>query len=107
MESADVHPNAVVVRTNLSPSQRRFGSTISHLQICQFESDDFEDEWTYEEEDNTHFWLHVRRLFGAVSDWPNCGPRKTPTPDLGASFGSLRCVLSSKAMMAQSVQAMS
>jgi hypothetical protein len=43
MVFADAHPDPVVVSIDLSPSQRTFVSP-----TCQFESDECEDEWTYE-----------------------------------------------------------
>lgn len=63
MDFADAHPSAVVVGTDLSPIQPSFVPP-----NCQFEIDDCEDEWTYEL--NSFDFVHVRCLFGAISDWP-------------------------------------
>ena len=61
MDFADLHPEASVIGTDLSPIQPAF--VPSNLR---FEVDDCCDEWLYEKPFD---FIHVRGLFGCVSDW--------------------------------------
>ena len=59
---ADLYPSARVVGTDLSPIQPVFVPP-----NCIFEIEDFNLPWTYRE---NHFdFIHIRELFGCVSDW--------------------------------------
>lgn len=63
MDMADKFPNAEVIGTDLSPIQPEWVPP-----NVRFEIDDAESEWTYGE---NHFdYIHIRCLFGAISDWP-------------------------------------
>ncbi|KAL3476804.1 S-adenosyl-L-methionine-dependent methyltransferase [Aspergillus californicus] len=63
VDFADDHPSAEVIGTDLSPIQPSFVPP-----NLRFEIDDATDTWVYPE---NHFDLvHVRSLYGAVSDWP-------------------------------------
>ncbi|KAJ9644710.1 hypothetical protein H2199_003673 [Coniosporium tulheliwenetii] len=60
---ADLHPEAEVIGTDLSPTQPGFVPP-----NLKFIIDDATDEWTWPE---NHFdFVHVRSLFGCFSDWP-------------------------------------
>src|SRR5947207_772694 len=63
IDFADSHPSAAVIGTDLSPIQPSFVPP-----NCQFQLDDCEDEWTFE--NDAFDFVHVRCLFGAISDWP-------------------------------------
>ncbi|KAB8078099.1 S-adenosyl-L-methionine-dependent methyltransferase [Aspergillus leporis] len=61
IEFADVHPEATVIGTDLSPIQPNFVPPNVY-----FEVDDCCDEWLYK----TPFdFIHVRGLYGCVADW--------------------------------------
>lgn len=61
MDFADIHPEATVIGTDLSPIQPAFVP-----ENLRFEVDDCCDDWLY----NKPFdFIHVRGLFGCVSDW--------------------------------------
>ncbi|GAB1197605.1 hypothetical protein APSETT444_006903 [Aspergillus pseudonomiae] len=60
---ADEYPSAEIIGTDLSPTQPSFVPP-----NLRFEIDDAEDSWAYPE---NHFDLiHVRALYGAISNWP-------------------------------------
>ncbi|KAL1613949.1 hypothetical protein SLS54_010159 [Diplodia seriata] len=64
IDFADAHPEADVVGTDLSPTQPGWVP-----QNCRFEIDDANDvPWTWR--DDSFDFVHVRSLFGCVSDWP-------------------------------------
>jgi hypothetical protein len=59
---ADTYPSAQIVGTDLSPIQPSFVPP-----NCHFEIEDLNSTWTYPE---NHFdFIHIRELFGCVSDW--------------------------------------
>jgi len=61
-EMAETYPSARVTGTDLSPIQPTFVPP-----NCQFEIDDVNGKWTYPK---NHFdFIHMRELFGCVSDW--------------------------------------
>ncbi|KAJ0299082.1 uncharacterized protein N0V96_007059 [Colletotrichum fioriniae] len=63
IEMADEFPTADVYGVDLSPIQPEWVPT-----NCKFHVDDYEDEWTYREEE--HFdYIHGRALSGTSSDW--------------------------------------
>ncbi|EFR03995.1 UMTA [Nannizzia gypsea CBS 118893] len=60
---ADEYPSAEVIGTDLSPIQPAFVPP-----NLRFEIDDASEDWTFPE---NHFDLiHIRALYGAISDWP-------------------------------------
>ncbi|KAF3900098.1 UMTA protein [Trichophyton interdigitale] len=60
---ADEYPSAEVIGTDLSPIQPAFVPP-----NLRFEIDDASEDWTFPED---HFDLiHIRALYGAISDWP-------------------------------------
>ncbi|GAB7348091.1 hypothetical protein MBLNU459_g6116t2 [Dothideomycetes sp. NU459] len=62
IDVADKHPQAQVTGTDLSPIQPDLVPP-----NCVFEIDDATLEWTWEE---NHFdFVHVREMFGSISDW--------------------------------------
>ncbi|PUU77958.1 S-adenosyl-L-methionine-dependent methyltransferase [Tuber borchii] len=63
MDMADKFPDAEVIGTDLSPIQPEWVPPNVHFEI-----DDAESPWTYPE--NFFDFIHVRCLFGAISDWP-------------------------------------
>lgn len=60
---ADAYPSAEVIGTDLSPIQPLFVPS-----NVKFELDDAQLEWTYKP--NTFDFVHIRCLFGSISDWP-------------------------------------
>jgi len=61
-EMADAYPSAHVIGTDLSPIQPFFVPP-----NCAFEIEDLNLDWSYP---NNHFdFIHVRELFGCVTDW--------------------------------------
>lgn len=58
---ADQHPSAFIIGSELSAIQPS-----SVPPNVQFEIDDCEDEWLYTEDFD---FVHVRGLYGCVSDW--------------------------------------
>ncbi|KAF7588111.1 hypothetical protein BBP40_006176 [Aspergillus hancockii] len=62
IEFADMHPSARVIGTDLSPIQPSFVPP-----NLQFEVDDCCDPWLYQK--NIFDLVHVRGLYGCVSDW--------------------------------------
>ncbi|EKG10536.1 Methyltransferase type 11 [Macrophomina phaseolina MS6] len=65
IDFADAHPEAEVVGTDLSPTQPTWVPP-----NCRFEIDDANDDsgWTWPS--NSFDFIHVRSLFGCISDWP-------------------------------------
>ncbi|EOD51843.1 putative sam dependent methyltransferase protein [Neofusicoccum parvum UCRNP2] len=64
IDFADAHPEAEVVGTDLSPTQPGWVPA-----NCRFEIDDAnEPAWTWR--DGSFDYVHVRSLFGCISDWP-------------------------------------
>lgn len=61
LDYADLHPEATVIGTDLSPIQPSFVPPNLHFEI-----DDCCDEWLYK---RPFDFIHVRGLFGSVSDW--------------------------------------
>ena len=61
--SADNYPNWKVLGTDLSPIQPSFIPP-----NCKFELEDFEQEWTFREEEQFDY-IHIRYLVGTVRDW--------------------------------------
>lgn len=60
---ADKFFDAEVIGTDLSPVQPGM-----QPDNCRFEIDDCMSEWVYPE---NHFdFIHIRGLFGSISDWP-------------------------------------
>ncbi|KAE8380203.1 S-adenosyl-L-methionine-dependent methyltransferase [Aspergillus bertholletiae] len=62
IEFGDMHPSARVIGTDLSPIQPSFTPP-----NVQFEVDDCCDPWLYK--NDTFDFVHVRGLYGCVSDW--------------------------------------
>ncbi|KAF5230777.1 hypothetical protein FAUST_9634 [Fusarium austroamericanum] len=64
IEMADEYPNASVAGVDLSPIQPDWvpGN-------CVFHVDDYEDEWTYRENERFDY-IHGRALCGTSADWP-------------------------------------
>ncbi|OAL71962.1 UMTA protein [Trichophyton violaceum] len=63
IDFADEYPSAEVIGTDLSPIQPAFVPP-----NLRFEIDDASEDWTFPED---HFDLiHIRSLYGAISDWP-------------------------------------
>ncbi|KAJ1717572.1 S-adenosyl-L-methionine-dependent methyltransferase [Aspergillus flavus] len=62
IEFGDMHPSAKVIGTDLSPIQPSFTPP-----NVQFEVDDCCDPWLYK--NDTFDFVHVRGLYGCVSDW--------------------------------------
>jgi hypothetical protein len=61
-DTADAYPSAQVIGSDLSPIQSRFVPP-----NCTFEIEDLESTWAYPQ---NHFdFIHIRELFGCVSDW--------------------------------------
>jgi hypothetical protein len=59
---ADTYPSAHVIGTDLSPIQPTYIPP-----NLRFEIEDFDSTWTYPK---NHFcYIHIRELFGCVSDW--------------------------------------
>lgn len=65
IDIADEFPRASVFGVDLSPIQPEWvpGN-------CRFHVDDYEDEWTYREDERFDY-IHGRALSGTVADWPN------------------------------------
>jgi SAM-dependent methyltransferase len=63
IDFADMFPNAEVIGTDLSPIQPTWVPP-----NLRFEIDDSTQPWTYK--DNTFDYVHMRYLFGSISDWP-------------------------------------
>ena len=63
MDFADTHPAAEVTGVDLSPVQPTWVPP-----NCRFLVDDFTSEWT--DDEDTYDFVHIRCLFGSVSDWP-------------------------------------
>ncbi|KAL1840006.1 hypothetical protein VTJ49DRAFT_923 [Mycothermus thermophilus] len=64
IDLADEFPRANVLGVDLSPIQPEWvpGN-------CRFHVDDYEDEWTYREDEKFDY-IHGRALCGTVADWP-------------------------------------
>ncbi|KAK2747804.1 hypothetical protein FQN57_001834 [Myotisia sp. PD_48] len=63
IDFADEYPSAEVIGTDLSPTQPSFVPP-----NLRFEVDDASEDWTFPRD---HFDLiHIRALYGAISDWP-------------------------------------
>lgn len=63
IDVADEYPSAIVLGTDLSPSQPTWVPP-----NCKFMVDDAEAEFPWAE--NTYDFVHIRGLHGAISDWP-------------------------------------
>ncbi|TDZ35511.1 Secondary metabolism regulator LAE1 [Colletotrichum spinosum] len=63
MDMADEFPSAEVFGVDLSPIQPEWVPT-----NCKFHVDDYEDEWTYREDERFDY-IHGRALGGTSSDW--------------------------------------
>jgi ubiquinone/menaquinone biosynthesis C-methylase UbiE len=63
IDFADQFPSAEVIGTDLSPTQPSFVPP-----NLRFELDDAQLDWTFN--DGTFDYVHLRCLFGAISDWP-------------------------------------
>jgi len=63
IDFANQYPDAIVHGTDLSPIQPDFVPL-----NCEFFIDDAQDEWTYPP--NHLDFVHIRGLFGSISDWP-------------------------------------
>lgn len=63
IEIADLYPSATVTGIDLSPIQPEFVPP-----NCKFEIDDATKEWTFEK--GYFDIIHIRRLQGAIPDWP-------------------------------------
>jgi len=63
IDVADEYPSAVVIGTDLSPSQPTWVPP-----NCKFMIDDMESDFCWEE--NTFDYIHIRTLFGTIRDWP-------------------------------------
>src|SRR2546423_9826381 len=64
IEMADEFPNAIVVGTDLSPTQPTWVPP-----NCKFYIDDAEAEWGYSTDEHFDF-IHGRDLGGGIADWP-------------------------------------
>lgn len=64
MDMADEYPSATIFGTDLSPIQPEWVPN-----NCKFYMDDYEDEWTYNEDEMFDF-IHGRALSGSSSNWP-------------------------------------
>ena len=63
-DMADTYHSAQVIGTDLSPIQPTFGPP-----NCTFEIEDLNSTWVHPE---NHFdFIHIRELFGCVTDWDN------------------------------------
>lgn len=63
IDFADEFPDALVVGTDLSPTQPTWVPP-----NVRFELDNATEEWTWS--DNMFDFVHMRYLFGAIADWP-------------------------------------
>ncbi|KFY24031.1 hypothetical protein V493_05478 [Pseudogymnoascus sp. VKM F-4281 (FW-2241)] len=63
IDFADQFPSAEVIGTDLSPTQPSFVPP-----NLRFELDDAQLDWTFNE--HTFDYVHLRCLFGSISDWP-------------------------------------
>ncbi|KAL2353359.1 S-adenosyl-L-methionine-dependent methyltransferase [Cryomyces antarcticus] len=63
IDMADPFPDCEVIGTDLSPTQ----VNIAPPNVT-FEIDDSQSVWTYPE--NSFDYIHIRGLFGSISDWP-------------------------------------
>lgn len=63
IDFADQFPSAEIIGTDLSPTQPSFVPP-----NLRFELDDAQLDWTFNS--NTFDYVHIRGLFGGVSDWP-------------------------------------
>lgn len=64
IDIADEFEDAVVLGVDLSPIQPEWVPP-----NCRFYVDDFEDEWTYGEDERIDY-IHGRAMLGSSSDWP-------------------------------------
>lgn len=63
IDFADAHPEAEITGVDLSPIQPSFIPP-----NCRFVIDDVESPWEYPRD---HFdFVHMRCLYGSISDWP-------------------------------------
>ena len=63
IDFSDRYQDAIVHGTDLSPIQPKFVPS-----NCEFFIDDSQDEWMYPP--NHLDFVHIRGLFGSISDWP-------------------------------------
>ncbi|EGR48929.1 uncharacterized protein TRIREDRAFT_61284, partial [Trichoderma reesei QM6a] len=64
IDMADEFPSASVFGVDLSPIQPEWVPN-----NCRFHVDDYEDEWTYQEDERFDY-IHGRALSGTSADWP-------------------------------------
>lgn len=62
MTFADMHPDATITATDLSPIQPDWVPP-----NVQFEIDDAEEEWQYNQQFD---YIHIRGMGGSISNWP-------------------------------------
>jgi SAM-dependent methyltransferase len=63
IDFADQYPSAIVVGTDLSPTQPSWVPP-----NVKFEIEDFTEDWTFRP--NDFDFIHLRSLYGSVPDWP-------------------------------------
>lgn len=61
---AELHPQAYILGTDLSPIQPSWAPP-----NCRFFIDDAESDWTFDRDEKFDF-IHARSLSGGVGDWP-------------------------------------
>lgn len=84
IDFADQYPSATVIGTDLSPIQP------SHVPPnLQFEIDDAADDWTFPK--NSFDFIHVRGLFGSISDWPKFYAQVLDHLKPGGYYEQLEC----------------
>ncbi|CAG8926981.1 unnamed protein product [Penicillium salamii] len=64
LEMAELHPQAYILGTDLSPIQPSWAPP-----NCRFFIDDAESDWTFDRDEKFDF-IHARSLAGGVGDWP-------------------------------------
>ncbi|KAK5995344.1 Methyltransferase pytC [Cladobotryum mycophilum] len=64
MDMADEYPSSTIYGVDLSPIQPDWVPN-----NCKFYVDDYEDQWTYSEDEKFDF-IHGRALLGSSSNWP-------------------------------------
>jgi methylase of polypeptide subunit release factors len=63
IDFADQFPSAMVIGTDLSPTQPTWVPP-----NLKFEIEDFTEEWTFKSDEFDY--IHMRSLYGCVADWP-------------------------------------
>ena len=61
-DMADRYPDAKILGSDLTPPPQSLSSNL------QFQVDDVREEWVFNEPFDL---VHIRLLYGAVSDWPD------------------------------------